>query len=74
MGRALPSRGDPIPCQRQIEQAAERPADDPHGRLFDQVQIFQPRKHRRQRDIGDHRARGPGAGAEMRAGAEGDAL
>src|SRR5262249_18129551 len=61
-----------VPRHRQIEQAAERPAADA-GRPR-KPQVVQPRKDCGQRDVGDHGAGGPGAGAEMRAGAEGDAL
>ncbi len=62
------------PSHRQILQASERPAADPHLLVIRELQRPGPREHRRQRDVGDHGAGGEGAGAEMRAGAERDAL
>ena len=49
-----PRRALAVPRHRQIEQAAKRPAADPHRLAFDQPQILQPRKNRRQRHVGDH--------------------
>src|SRR5579862_6620948 len=63
-----------VPRDRQIEQSAECPAADPHWRAVDEAEVLQARKDDRQRDVGNHRPRSPGAGAEVRAGAEGNAL
>src|SRR6266404_4938167 len=63
-----------VPRHRQVEQPAKRPAADPHRLALVEPQALQPRENARQRDIRHHGARGKGAGAIMRAGAERDAF
>src|SRR6478672_12429528 len=63
-----------VPLHRQILQSTERPAGDPHRLAVIEPQALEPREHGRQRDVGDHRARSRGAGAEMRPRAERDAF
>src|SRR5689334_17929865 len=47
-----------MPPHRQILQAAERPAADPHRLVIGDLELFGTGEHRRQRDVGDHRTRG----------------
>jgi hypothetical protein len=68
------SRSIRVPSHLQIEQSSECPAADPHQLRVVEPQAFEPREDARQRQVGDHRARGKRAGAIMRAGAEGDAF
>src|SRR5450432_1583370 len=63
-----------VPYHRQIEQPAKRPTAEPHWLRRVEPQALEPRENAGQRHVGDHRARSKGAGAIMRAGAEGDAF
>src|SRR3954454_23206785 len=62
------------PPHRQILQPAERPAADPHRFVIGDLEPAGTGEQCRQCDVRDHGARGPGAGTEMRAGAERDTL
>src|SRR3954454_16803666 len=68
------SRSTRVPSDGQFEQAPERPAADPRLLGVLEPQTLQARENAGQSHVRDYRARGEGAGAIMRAGAEGDAL
>src|ERR1700753_1896087 len=62
------------PGNRQVEKPTKRRAADPSRIAFDEAELLQASKDRRQRDVGNHRAGGPGSGTEMWTSAKSDAL
>src|SRR3954447_15076197 len=62
------------PSHGQILQPAKGPAADPHRFVDGDLEPAGTGEQGRQCDVGNHGARGPGTGAEMRTGAERDAL
>ena len=71
-GLGLMRPGDSGPAHRQRQRPAEGPAAESHLGAGRQPQAGQALEHRRQRHLGDQRLRRRGAGAVVRAGAEGD--
>src|ERR1700761_7733163 len=63
-----------FPGNWQVEQSTECPTADPAGIAFDEAELLQTPKDRRERDVGNHRAGSPGSCAEMWTSAKSDAL